>query len=600
MNELDRIRNFCIIAHIDHGKSTLADRIIQITGAVDGREFRDQFLDNMDLERERGITIKCSAVKIIYKAKDGNTYLLNLIDTPGHVDFSYEVSKTIAACEGALLLVDAVQGVEAQTIANLYLAMEHNLKIIPIINKIDLKNARIEEVKHQMIDILGVEDEDDILLISAKENIGTEDVLEAVVRDVPPPSGSPDAPLQALIFDSAYDTYRGVIVYVRVKNGRIRAGMNIEMMNRGARYEVKEAGVFAPFEQPVRELGCGEVGYIVCNIKEAKEVVVGDTITGMDNPADKPLPGYKQVKPMVFSGIYPVSNEDYENLSGAMEKLKLSDASFLYEPEMSAALGFGYRCGFLGLLHMEIIQERLEREFDLDLIASSPSVSYKVKLSGGDLIDVDNPTKYPDREKIEYVEEPFVKCYIFVPSEAIGTIMKLCEMKRGEFVSTQYLDPTRAQLTYDIPLSEIVIDFYDKIKSSTQGYGSLDYEITGYRKSNIAKLDILINGIACDALSCLVHRDKARKRGLDLVQELKKSIPKHMFKIAIQAAIGGEVVARSDISALKKHVTAKCYGGDITRKRKLWEKQKEGKKKMRRIGKVDVPKEAFLKAMRIS
>ena len=599
MDNLAKIRNFCIIAHIDHGKSTLADRIIQLTNAVTGREFRDQFLDNMDLERERGITIKSSAVRIDYMAMDNNVYLLNLIDTPGHVDFSYEVSKTIAACEGALLLVDAVQGVEAQTIANLYLAMEHDLEIIPIINKVDLKSARVEEVKRQMRDILGVED-DEILLISAKENLGTRDVLEEVVKRIPPPSGGGEEPLQALIFDSSYDIYRGVIIYVRIMNGFLKAGMQVEMMNRRNRYEVKEVGVFMPAEQTVDKLDCGQVGYIVCNIKEAKEVVVGDTITDLTDPAKEPLPGYKKVKPMVYSGIYPVSNEDYEDLKSAMEKLRLSDPSFIYEPETSAALGFGFRCGFLGLLHMEIIQERLEREFDLDLIASSPSVNYKVKLTNGEFIEVDNPTKYPDKEKIEYVEEPFVKCYIIAPSETIGALMKLCENKRGEFVSTKYLDPRKAQLTYNMPLAEIIIDFYDKIKSSTQGYGSLDYEFIGYRRSNIVKLDILINGVSCDALSSIVHKEKAGRRGRELVEKLKETIPRHMFKVAVQAAIGGEVLARSDISALKKHVTGKCYGGDITRKRKLWEKQKAGKKKMRRIGKVDVPKEAFLKAMRIS
>jgi GTP-binding protein LepA len=599
MDNLSRIRNFCIIAHIDHGKSTLADRIIQLTDTVNGREFRDQFLDNMDLERERGITIKSSAVRIIYKAQDGQTYLLNLIDTPGHVDFSYEVSKSIAACEGALLVVDAVQGVEAQTIANLYLAMEHDLKIIPVINKIDLKSARIEEVTHQIEDIAGVSPEE-IILISAKEGTGTQEVLEQIVKRVSPPTGKQQEPLQALIFDSSYDTYRGVIIYVRVMNGCLKSGMQIEMMNMRTRYEVKEVGVFTPAEQPVDKLDCGQVGYIVCNIKEAKEVVVGDTITDTAHPAKEPLSGYKQVKPMVYSGMYPVSNEDYEDLKSAMEKLRLSDSSFIYEPETSAALGFGFRCGFLGLLHMEIIQERLEREFDLDLIASSPSVNYKVRLTDGELIEVDNPTKFPFRENIEYVEEPFVRCYVFAPADSMGALMKLCEGKRGEFVSTKYLDPTKVQLTYNLPLAEIIIDFYDKIKSSTQGYGSLDYELIGYRRSDIVKLEILINAIPCDALSAIVHKDKARRMGLELVHKLKETIPKHLFKIALQAAVGGEILARENISALKKHVTGKCYGGDITRKRKLWEKQKEGKKKMRRIGKVDVPKEAFLKAMRIS
>ncbi|MGB3113014.1 MAG: translation elongation factor 4 [Candidatus Omnitrophota bacterium] len=599
MDKLSQIRNFCIIAHIDHGKSTLADRIIQATGAVSARDFRDQFLDDMDLERERGITIKSSAVKLNYTAKDGNTYFLNLIDTPGDVDFSYEVSKTIAACEGALLVVDAVQGVEAQTIANLCLAMEHDLKIIPVINKIDLKSARVEEVKQQMKEILDIKDEE-IILTSAKEGVGTEEVLNAVVERVPPPSGGYEKPLQALIFDSSYDTYRGVIIYVRIVNGYLRAGMHVKMMNTGTSYEIREVGIFTPQGQEVEELVCGEVGYMVCNIKEAKEVVVGDTITSLENPAEKPLPGYRMVKPMVYSGIYPVSNEDYEELKSAMEKLRLSDSSFIYEPETSAALGFGFRCGFLGLLHMEIIQERLEREFDLDLIVSSPSVNYRIKPLKDDMIEIDNPTKYPDRQKVEYAEEPFVRCYIISPSNSLGTLMKLCEGKRGEFVSTKYLNPEKAQLTYNVPLSEIVVDFYDKIKSSTQGYGSLDYEFIGYRKSDVVKLDILINGIPCDALSSIVHRQKARGRGQELVLKLKETIPKHMFKIAIQAAVGGDILARADISALKKHVTGKCYGGDITRKRKLWEKQKKGKQKMRKVGKVDVPKEAFLKAMRVT
>ncbi|MDP8298413.1 MAG: translation elongation factor 4 [Candidatus Tantalella remota] len=599
MKDLSLVRNFCIIAHIDHGKSTLADRIIQLTNSVTGREFRDQLLDSMDLERERGITIKSSAVRIMYEADDGKTYLLNLIDTPGHVDFSYEVSKSIAACEGALLLVDAVQGVEAQTIANLYLAIEHDLEIIPIINKIDLKNARIEEVKRQMRDILDVDD-NEVVMISAKEDIGTKDVLEAIVKRVPPPSGDSEAPLQALIFDSSYDTFRGVIIYVRIMNGSLMAGMQIEMMHKGTRYEVKEVGIFTPSELAVEKLDCGEVGYIVCNIKEAKEVEVGDTITDIRNPASEPLSGYKQVKPMVFSGIYPVTNDEYADLKSAVEKLRLSDSSFIYEPETSAALGFGFRCGFLGLLHMEIIQERLEREFNLDLIASSPSVNYKIRLTDGTLIEVDNPTKYPDKERIEYVEEPYVRCDIFAPSVSVGPLMKLCENKRGEFVSTQYIDPTKVQLTYNIPLAEIIVDFYDKIKSSTQGYGSLDYEFLGYRKSNIVKLEILINSVPCDALSIIVHKDKARRMGLELAQKLKETIPRHMFKVALQAAVGGEVLARETLPAMKKNVTGKCYGGDITRKRKLWEKQKEGKKKMRRIGQVDVPKEAFLKAMRIA
>lgn len=599
MDKLQKIRNFCIIAHIDHGKSTLADRIIQKTNTVAQREFRDQYLDNMDLERERGITIKSSAVKISYKAQDGEFYHCNLIDTPGHVDFTYEVSKSIAACEGALLVVDAVQGVEAQTIANLYLAVEHDLKIIPVINKIDLKNARTEEVRRQIREVLGLEEEP--LLVSAKEDIGTSELLEEVVRSVPPPNGSESAPLQGLIFDSSYDTYRGVVVYLRIMNGSIRPGDAAKMMNQGSRHEVKEVGIFSPGQRPVDSLDCGQVGYIICNIKDAKEVVVGDTVTDLKKPAGAPLPGYRPIKPMVFSGIYPVGGEDYEDLKTAMEKLRLSDSSFVYEPETSAAIGFGFRCGFLGLLHMEIIQERLEREFDLDLITTSPSVTYRISLSGEkDEIDVDNPSKFPDRSEIVYVKEPYVRCWIFTPVESIGEIMKLCEDKRGEFVSTKYLDTKRAQLTYNLPLAEIIIDFYDKIKSSTKGYGSIDYEYTGYRKSDIVKLDVLINGEPCDALSCLVHSMKADGKGRELVRELKDVIPRHLFKIALQASVGGKVIARENVRALKKHVTGKCYGGDITRKRKLWEKQKEGKKKMRRIGKVDVPKEAFLKVMRIS
>ena len=599
MNDINNTRNFCIIAHIDHGKSTLADRFIQLTNTVTSRVFRDQFLDNMDLERERGITIKSSAVKITYRADDGELYHLNLIDTPGHVDFSYEVSKSIAACEGAIILVDAVQGIEAQTLANLYLAMEHDLVIIPVINKVDLKNSRVDEIKIQMLDMMGV-DENDILLASAKEGIGVRGVLEAIVDRVPSPQGKKKDPLRALIFDSSYDKYRGVITYVRVMDGLIKTGMEIEMMNRDMRYEVKETGIFTPLEQPVGELGAGEVGYIICNIKDASEVEIGDTITNIANRAKKALPGYKEVKPMVFSGIYPVSNEEYEDLKIAMEKLSLSDPSFLYEAETSAALGFGFRCGFLGLLHMEIVQERLEREFDLNLIVTSPSVNYKMKLNEGEIMDIDNPTKYPENEKIEYVEEPFVKCYIFAPSESLGPLMKLCEDKRGEYVSTKYLDTTRVQLTYNMPLAEIVIDFYDKIKSSTQGYGSLDYELIGYRKSNIVKLEILINSEPCDALSTIVHRDRARNKGLELVKSLKNTVPKHLFKIALQASVGGNVIARETITALKKNVTSKCYGGDITRKRKLWEKQKEGKKKMRRIGNVEVPKEAFLNAMKVA
>ncbi|MFH1753056.1 MAG: translation elongation factor 4 [Candidatus Omnitrophota bacterium] len=592
------IRNFSIIAHIDHGKSTLADRLMQFTGAIDKRQFKDQVLDDMDLERERGITIKASSVKLTYKSKNGTVYTLNLIDTPGHVDFSYEVSKSIAACEGALLLVDAAQGVEAQTVANLYLALEHNITIIPVINKIDLVNAEIDKTKRQIVDILGL-DEKEILLASAKENIGTEEILERIVEKIPPPSCEDERPLQALIFDSAYDTYKGVIIYVKLANGVIAQGMNIIMMSSGAAYEVKEVGVFKPKPEVVEGLFSGEVGYVTCGIKDAKEVVVGDTVTTMENPATTSLPGYKKVNPMVFCGIYPVNSTDFKALRDAMEKMRLQDASFIYDPESSASLGFGFRCGFLGLLHMEIIQERLEREFDLNLVITTPSVIYKIFDKAGEVMVVDNPTKLPQSYEMDHAEEPYVRTYIMLPKESMGSILELAESKRGKYISTEYMGTERIQIVYDMPLSEVVVDFYDKIKSLTRGYGSLDYEFLEYRKTNIVKLDILINGKLCDALSSIVHKDRSYLKGRLLTEKLKELIPRQLYKVAVQAAIGGNVIAREDIRAMGKNVTSKCYGGDITRKRKLWEKQKQGKKRMKQFGEVQIPQEAFIAAFKL-
>jgi len=593
------LRNFSIIAHIDHGKSTLADRILQVTGAISEREFHDQVLDDMDLERERGITIKASAVRIKYKAKNGVTYELNLIDTPGHVDFTYEVSKSIGACEGALLVVDAAQGIEAQTVANLYLAMEHNLVIIPVINKIDLPSAEIDKVRNQISDILGL-DKNDILLASAKAGTGITDILEAITERIPPPKGDASNPLQALIFDSKFDTYKGVIILVRLMNGMIKKGTRIMMMSSGTTYDVLEVGVFKPVPDQVERLECGEVGYIACNIRDAKEVSIGDTITDADNPALTALPGYKKVRPMVFSGIYPANSADFPALKDAIEKMRLSDASFVYEPEKSASLGMGFRCGFLGLLHMEIIQERLEREFDLNLVITSPSVIYKITKSNGEIIEVDNPMKLPDPGQMQSVEEPYVKAYMIIPKEYMGNILELSESKRGIYVSTQYLDESRVQIVYDIPLAEVIIDFYDKIKSVTKGYGSLDYELLDYRPTNLAKLDILINGEVCDALSSLVFKDRAYAKGRTVIEKLKETIPRHLFQIILQAAIGGQIIARETIKSVGKNVTAKCYGGDITRKRKLWEKQKEGKKRMKQFGKVEIPQEAFLAALKTS
>jgi len=591
------IRNFSIIAHIDHGKSTLADRIIEFTKTVSEREFKAQILDDMELERERGITIKASAVRINYLAKDTNTYCLNLIDTPGHVDFTYEVSKSIAACEGALLLVDATQGVEAQTVANLYLAMEHNLTIIPVINKIDMQNADVRKVRKQIIDILNLK-EDDIILASAKEGTGTEAILERVVQDIPAPTGDLSNPLQALIFDSAFDTYKGAILFIRLYNGIIRKGMIIKMMNAQKVYEIKEVGILRPKPGVIDELVAGEVGYLCCNIRDAREVVIGDTITEKDRPAANALPGYHKVTPMVYCGIYPVNPKDFPALKDAIAKIKLSDASFTFEPESSVALGMGFRCGFLGLLHMEIIQERLEREHNLNLVITTPSVIYKIVMKDGETLNVDNPSKFPKPESIQEVEEPYARVYIIIPKTTIGSVMDFAETRRAIYRSTEFLDEERVRLLYEMPLAEIITDFYDKLKSLTKGYGSIDYEIIDYRKTELVKLDILINGDPMDALSCLVHKEKAYIKGRALTQKLKETIPRHLFKIAVQAAIGSHIIAREDIGALGKHVTGKCYGGDITRKRKLWEKQKAGKKRMKQFGKVQIPQDAFFAALR--
>lgn len=598
MSNKSLIRNFSIIAHIDHGKSTLADRILQFTGAISEREFHDQVLDDMDLERERGITIKASAVRINYKAKDGVTYEMNLIDTPGHVDFTYEVSKSIAACEGALLVVDASQGVEAQTVANLYLAMEHNLVIVPVINKIDLPSAQVDRVKHEIRDILGIKDIEPVQA-SAKFGKGTEDILESIVKHIPPPGGEPTNPLQALIFDSKFDIYKGVVILVRIKNGVLRRGARIMMMATKSVYEVQEVGMYTPHQKQVGELSPGEVGYVTCNIRNASEVAIGDTITDADNPTPTPLPGYKKVQPMVFSGIYPANSADFPALKEAIEKLRLSDASFVFEPEKSASLGMGFRCGFLGLLHMEIVQERLEREFDLNLVITTPSVIYRIMKRDGDIVDIDNPMKLPNLSDIDEVEEPYVRAFMISPKEYMGAILELSESRRGIYVSTEYLDENRVRIIYNLPLAEIIIDFYDKIKSITRGYGSLDYELLDYRPTTIVKLDILINGEIYDAFSCLVFKDKAYVKGKAIIEKLKEKIPRHLFQIALQAAIGGQIIARETIKSVGKNVTAKCYGGDITRKRKLWEKQKEGKKRMKAFGKVEIPQEAFMAALKV-
>jgi len=591
--ETKRIRNFSITAHIDHGKSTLADRLLLDTHAISQREFRAQFLDDMDLERERGITIKARAVQLHYK-----DYILNLIDTPGHVDFTYEVSKSFAACEGVLLLVDASQGIEAQTMTNLYLALESNLEIVPVITKIDLPNADIPKTRRELHNILGAKDEE-MVLTSSKTGEGSLNVLEAIIERIPSPKGDPAAPLKALIFDSKFDIYKGVVAYIRIVDGEIRARDKILLMNLGVTYEVEEIGIFAPSPTPVESLSAGLVGYITCNIKNVTDMKVGDTVTHVERPTETALPGYKDVKPMVFCGMYPINSSDYALLKDALDKLRLNDSSFVYEPETSQSLGFGFRCGFLGLLHMEIIQERLEREFDLKLIITAPSVVYRVKQTNGEVLMLDNPSKLPGGDKVVSIEEPYIKASVLVPAENLGTMMQLCQDRRGIYKSTDFLDPTRAVLTYEMPFCEVVMDFYDKIKSATRGYGSLNYDFIGFQESHLSRLDILINGEPVDALSTIVYKEKAYDRGKALVKKLKEVIPRQLFEVVIQAAIGSRVISRDSIRPMGKDVTAKCYGGDISRKRKLWEKQKEGKKRMKKVGRVDLPQEAFISVLRI-
>lgn len=598
MAKRDHIRNFSIIAHIDHGKSTLADRLIEMTGTLSKREMEDQILDSMSLERERGITIKDQAVQLDYKAKDGNEYILNLIDTPGHVDFSYEVSRALAACEGALLVIDATQGIEAQTLANVYLAMDHDLEIIPVINKIDLPSADVPLVEKEIEDVLGI-DKSDCVLCSAKTGLGVDQVLEAVVKRVPPPKGDPAAPLQALIFDSKFDAYKGVMLYVRVVNGCLKKGMSIRLMATGKVYEVTEVGVFKPAMVNVPELGEGQVGFLAASIKTVKDARVGDTITDNNRPAKEPLPGYRKATPMVYCGLYPVENSDYDNLRDALEKLQLNDASLTFEPETSTALGFGFRCGFLGLLHMDVIKERLEREYNLTLITTAPNVIYEVVKTNGEIEMVDNPSQFPNPTVIEHVEEPFVNATIIVPKDFVGPIMELSQEKRGEYQNMTYLDENRMMIHYALPLSEIIFDYFDRLKSVSRGYASLDYELSGYRASDMVKVDILLNGDPVDALSAIVHRDRAQYWGRALVEKLRKLIPRQLFEIPIQAAIGSKIIARENVSALRKDVLAKCYGGDITRKRKLLEKQKAGKKRMKQVGSVELPQEAFMAILKM-
>jgi GTP-binding protein LepA len=594
----ERIRNFCIIAHIDHGKSTLADRLLEFTGTISKRDMMNQVLDDMDLERERGITIKSHAIQMNYKAKDGITYTLNLIDTPGHVDFTYEVSRSLAACEGAILVVDAAQGVEAQTIANLYLAIEAGLEIVPVINKIDLPSSDIPKVKQQLFDLIGAKDEE-IVLASAKAGIGIEEILEAVIAKVPSPKPNSRKPLRALIFDSIFDAYRGAVAYVRVVDGEIRRGDKIKFMAKGKTFFAEEIGTLGLGRQPVEVLEAGNVGYLICSIKDVKDTKVGDTVTFAENGATEPLAGYKDVKPMVYSGVYPVNSEDFEDLRESLDKLSLNDSSLVYEPESSIALGFGFRCGFLGLLHMEIVQERLEREYNMNIITTMPSVEYIVHTLSGDEIFVDNPSKMPDAGKIDHVDEPFIKASIITTTDFIGNIMKLGMERRGEYKDTRYIDASRAEITFEFPLGEIIFDFYDKLKSVSKGYASMDYEYLGYRESDLVKLDMLLNEEPVDALSMIVHRSKSYDWGRKVANKLKDLIPKQMFEVAIQAAIGSRVIARETIGAMRKNVIAKCYGGDISRKRKLLEKQKEGKKRMKQVGRVEVPQEAFLAVLSV-
>ncbi len=591
------LRNFCIIAHIDHGKSTIADRIMELTGQVSKRDMEDQLLDSMDIERERGITIKLTPVRMYYTALDGNEYEFNLIDTPGHVDFTYEVSRSLAACEGALLVVDATQGIEAQTLANVYLALENDLEIVPVINKIDLQSAQIEETKKEIEDVIGLVAED-CPCVSAKEGTNIRDILESVVKLIPPPDGNTEAPLRALIFDSYYDNYKGVILFVRIKDGSVEVGDTVKTYLSDRTYDVTEVGAFAPGLQPKESLKAGEVGYIAASIKDIREIAVGDTVTNALNPAKEPLPGYKKVQPVVFCGIYPLDGSRFSDLKEAIMKLQLNDAALLYEPDNSVALGFGFRCGFLGLLHMEIIQERIEREFNLDIITTAPSVSYLVHKTDGSELYVDNPSHLPQPSDIEYMEEPIVKAEIYSPPDYLGPIMDLCKDKRGVFKDMTYLDAHRVKLEYRLPLNEIVYDFFDELKSRTKGYASFDYEVVGYERSKLVKLDILLNGDICDALSIIVHEERAYQRGRTLCENLKNAIPRQLFEIPVQAAIGGKVIARETVKAVRKDVLAKCYGGDITRKKKLLEKQKEGKKRMRQVGSVEVPSEVFMEILK--
>ncbi len=594
-----KIRNFCIVAHIDHGKSTLADRLLELTGEVSERDMEEQLLDNMDLERERGITIKAHAVTLKYKRDDGEIYTLNLIDTPGHVDFNYEVSRSLAACEGAILIVDASQGIEAQTLANTYLAIDHDLEVVPVINKIDLPSAQPEMVINEIEDVIGIPAED-APQVSAKTGLNVESVLEEIVEKIPSPTGDENAPLKALIFDSYYDSYKGVIVYVRIKEGTVKPGDRIRMMATGAEFDVVEVGVMHPAGLvPNKGLAAGDVGYIAASIKNIQDTRVGDTITTVKNAAAEPLPGYKKVNPMVYSGIYPADGAQYEDLKDALSKLQLNDAALMFEPETSVALGFGFRCGFLGLLHMEIIQERLEREYNLDLVTTAPSVIYKVYKTNGEMVWVDNPTNLPDPAEIDYMEEPMVKATIMVPKDYVGNVMELCQERRGIYKDMTYMDASRAEIFYELPLNEIIYDFFDALKSRTKGYASFDYELCGYTRSNLVKLDILLNGEMVDALSFIVHKDSAYSRGRKMAEKLKEAIPRQLFEVPIQAAVGSKIIARETVRAMRKDVLAKCYGGDITRKKKLLEKQKEGKKRMRQFGSVEVPQEAFMSVLKL-